>query len=274
MQAQLPTYPVRRRPRIRLSIRTVMAIVLVTGVGLAWIVLDGRQVQAQREAVRAIENAGGSVSYDWEWTNGNFILNARPPRPGWIARVLGADTQETAVTIYLPDECKSDELLVHVGQLRGLEEIDLSRMRGTDAGLAHLHGLKKLRVLDLSETTVGDAGLAHLSRLTNLRELNLSETDVTDAGLVHMEGMAGLQILDLSHTAVGDAGLAHLRSLTNLRELWLNDTDVTDAGLAHLKGLTKLRSVDLMSTRVSHFGAEELRRSLRKAKIIIFDSIL
>jgi len=54
----------RRFPRF--SMRRLVVVALVIGAGLGWMV---RSARIQREAVRAIEKAGGSVDYDWEWTN-------------------------------------------------------------------------------------------------------------------------------------------------------------------------------------------------------------
>jgi hypothetical protein len=105
----------------------MMVLVLVIGVGLAWLIHDGRRkAEVHREAVRAIESAGGFVWYDWEWANGKPVRRAKPPRPGWLVRFLGRDAHGTLVCVDLPDECKSDEIMVHVGQLSGLEELDAS----------------------------------------------------------------------------------------------------------------------------------------------------
>jgi hypothetical protein len=53
-----------RLPRIRMSVRVLMFLILVFGCWLSWY---ARRVQAQRDAVAAIKKAGGSVAYDWEW---------------------------------------------------------------------------------------------------------------------------------------------------------------------------------------------------------------
>ena len=50
--------PRSRRHRLRVTVRTMMTLVLILGSGLGWIV---RRAQIQREAVAAIQRAGGSV---------------------------------------------------------------------------------------------------------------------------------------------------------------------------------------------------------------------
>jgi Leucine rich repeat/Leucine Rich repeat len=285
MQDQPPIRPARRRIHVRVTVRTMMALVSTIGIGLAWVINDGRrQARLQREAVRAIEDAGGFVWYDWQWKNGNVVPHAKPPRPGRLASFLRDHSPGTVVSILVPDESRAAGLLVHVGQLRGLEELDFSqstsprqrllslwgsrgeqaletlRMMVTDAGVAHLAGLTKLRVLNLSGTDVGDAGLSHLSRLTNLRELRLSATSVTSGGLAHLRGLTNLQMIDLSGTSITDAGLVHLSGLKGLRVLDLSNTRITDAGLVYLEGLTGLQTLDLSDTGISKSAAVHLKK--------------
>jgi hypothetical protein len=71
--------PVSRpwRRYLRFSVRGLIVLVLVIGAGLGWIV---RSARMQREAVAAIKNAGGSVSYDWRWSNGNSDFPGRGNR--------------------------------------------------------------------------------------------------------------------------------------------------------------------------------------------------
>jgi hypothetical protein len=61
----MPAYPTAScwRRYLRFSVRGLIAVVLLFGVGLGWIV---RQAHIQRDAVAAIKWAG-VVHYDWEW---------------------------------------------------------------------------------------------------------------------------------------------------------------------------------------------------------------
>jgi hypothetical protein len=66
---------------LRVSARGL--IVLVFGAVLGWVVRSARD---QRDAVRAIEEAGGSVEYDWhENVRGETWL------PGWLVDRVGID---------------------------------------------------------------------------------------------------------------------------------------------------------------------------------------
>jgi hypothetical protein len=59
--------------RLRLSIRILIALVLLIGTGLGWIV---RSARIQRDAVEAIVKSGGAVKYDWEYKDGRIVRNA------------------------------------------------------------------------------------------------------------------------------------------------------------------------------------------------------
>ncbi len=254
--------PVSRSSRryLRFSVRGLIVLVLVIGAGMGWIV---REAHIQRDAVAAIKNAGGVVSYDWEWSNGKSILGGKPRAPKWLVDLIGVDYLSHVTTVRLNTSSASpDAAIAHVGRLTRLQSLDFDGSSIGDAGLAHLKGLSKLSVLRLSGTQVIDAGLAHLSCLTNLSELYLGDTQVSDTGLAHLKGLTQLSIFLLYSTRVTDAGLAHLNGMTNVSVLGLQDTRISDAGLAHLRRLTKLTDLDLGATQVTRAGMDELRHAL------------
>jgi hypothetical protein len=74
--------------RFRLTFRTALVFVLVLGGGMGWVV---RCARVQRDAVAAVERAGGSVRYDWEWKDLHPISNSKPWWPSWLVQSLGPD---------------------------------------------------------------------------------------------------------------------------------------------------------------------------------------
>src|SRR4051812_34639255 len=96
MDSPLP--PMRRwgkRLPARLSVRSLMALVLIIGAALGWVVGSAR---VQREAVAAIHRAGGMVRYDWEagqdhqsGGRGSSVKNLDPPWSRWLVGRLGVD---------------------------------------------------------------------------------------------------------------------------------------------------------------------------------------
>jgi hypothetical protein len=237
-----------------------MILVLLLGGGIGWIV---RGVRIQREAVAAIEAAGGRVVYDWQWKRGRRVPGARPWAPGWLVDHLGVDFFGSVIQVFLDDR-GTDLELSHVGRLRRLEILDLRSSDVTDAGLGRLGALTRLRQLYLDDTQVTDAGLHHLEGLTNLEVLSLNHTRIDGSGLVSLKRMTGLRTLNLSWTRVGDAGLAHLLGHPKLQLLDISGTDVSDIGLIHLQDLAGLKHLNIAYTarRVSIAGVERLHRAL------------
>src|SRR6516225_8108133 len=66
-----------------------------------------------------------------------------------------------------------EERLTEVGQIKGLEKLNLAGLAMNDANLQRLAGMTQLRELVLSETLVTDAGLKTVAGLKDLRSLNL-----------------------------------------------------------------------------------------------------
>ena len=73
-----------RRRFLRLSVRGLIVVVVVIGVWLGCIV----RTRVQRDAVVAIENAGGAASYDWDRISGNIPVG-KPWRQigSWLSLV-------------------------------------------------------------------------------------------------------------------------------------------------------------------------------------------
>src|SRR5262245_5025697 len=74
------------RRRLRISVRGMMALVLIVGVGLGWVI---HRAHVQRDAVAAITRAGGQVMYDWQYRDGRRVSFGVPGGPRWLARILG-----------------------------------------------------------------------------------------------------------------------------------------------------------------------------------------
>jgi internalin A len=201
--------PVSRlwRRYLRFSVRGLIFFVLVIGAVLGWVVHEAR---VQRDAVAAIEKAGGWVSYDWG-RDGKSIPGGQPWAPRWLVDLIGIHYFGQVTAVGLASSSTADATLAQVGRLTGL------------------------RFLTLPGSNVTDAGLMHLKRLDKLSQLDLVGTHVTDAGLVHLKQLTKLSRLDLRDTQVSDAGLAHLTGLTKLTRVYLFGAKVTDSGVNELK---------------------------------------
>ena len=108
----------------------------------SWAWLGRPPSPRSRDAVAAIQAAGGEVQYEWEWKDGATVKGGRRPTPRRLVDLLGADFGH-----------------VTKGTLHNAEN---------DASIVHFGRLTRLEWLNLDRSFVGDAALAHVKRLTNL----------------------------------------------------------------------------------------------------------
>jgi internalin A len=233
----MPTEPTRRPwwRYIRLSLRGLIVIVLVIGGSLGWVVHSAR---VQREAVAAIEKAGGTVLYVWGRSRHSTppppgTLRLEPWAPTWLVKLVGVDYFDRVVQVALNKE-DSSAALPYIRDLPHIRFLSLEAPCVTNVDLEYLEGLHELELLSLNDN-VTDAGMKHLKGLSSLGKLYLGGTRISDAGLAELEPLHRLWYLSLPETDVSDAGLAHLKKLAGLRHLNLCGTRVTDAGIRDLQ---------------------------------------
>jgi hypothetical protein len=166
--------------------------VLVIGGWLGWAAHSAR---IQREAVAAVERAGGEVMYDWQWQY-NALAQGRPWAPRWLVNRVGIDYFGHVTLVNLVHRgSEVESAMRHVSRFGRLQELCVASSLVGDADLIYIRGLKDLRRLILYRTQITDAGLANLERLTGLNELHLNRTRVTDMGVRKLrEALPGLKI--------------------------------------------------------------------------------
>ena len=142
-----------------------------------------------------------------------------------------------------------------------LESISLGSCQITDAGLSHVGNLRRLRYLNVSRTQITDKGLGSLAGLSQLTTLHANNTRILDQGMVHLGAMESLEKLDLNYTGISDRGLREVRGLTNLKRIYFLGTKVTDDGLEYLKPLKTIEFVG-PSENISSGALEALKKSL------------
>lgn len=199
-----------RFPRIRFTLRRLLAFVLFLCVALGWV---ANRARIQREAVAAIRRAGGNVQYDWQWKDG-VTLNGKPWGWSWLVDRVGIDYFGHVTGVHFPVSSgpKAKSALIDVGRLDRLQGLSISSSSVTDADLANIEGLKNLRELYLFRTRITDAGLANLKGLSKLNRLHVYGAEVTDAGLVSLKGLTNLNSLTLYGRAqVTDNGVRKLQ---------------------------------------------------------------
>jgi hypothetical protein len=101
--------------RIRLSVRALMALVLLIAAGLGWVAY---RAQLQRQAVAVIVEAGGKVLYEGQHFDGEESPLPTSGASAWPRKWI---------LVYLPDD-----------DWRTVQMVDLKGTGIEDAGLPHL----------------------------------------------------------------------------------------------------------------------------------------
>ena len=275
----------------RISLRALMALVLVVGGLAGWM---AQAIRTQRAAVAAVERDGGYFRYDWRSDPGPGGPGTaeEPGAPRWrrrwlgdelfqaITRVCGRDLKSAATIeavarqdrlecLILIDEAGDD---VRYDDLRRLRRLRYLEIRGDGLGAAKLAVISRidsLRTLDIESSRITDAAIAPLARLPDLSHLRCFQTpNLTDAGVARvLAGVPRLRRLSVRFTEPPAATSRQLaRSHGELETLDLGYSPVTDADLAAIGRLTRLRELKASSERITDAGLAHLRRlvGLRK----------
>jgi len=189
-----------------MSLRALMLVIVAVAGWLGWIC---HRARVHREAVAAIERAGGVVAFDWQLDSATAQFKPGSPSPGVLRRQLGPGFFESVIEVIVLDV--DDSLMYHIGRLRDLQTLTIIGRNVTDAGLAPITGLADLRSLDLVNTGITDAGLATIAGLINLRQLSLMNTPITDAGLARLAGLKRCQAIYVADTKVTPEGAAAMK---------------------------------------------------------------
>jgi len=166
----------------------------------------------------------------------------------------------------------TDAGLVHLGQLKKLRKVRLSKTAITDAGMKDLAKCETLEDVDVSQTQIGDLGVGELRTLPRLKNLNLYLTFVSDAGLDSFRwedhrSATKIERLNLDKCPITDEGLPKLASLTSLSWLHLGGTGITDIGLAELAKFASLKEAIVTKTETTLGGIEILRQARPDMKL-------
>ncbi len=302
-----PIPPPRRR-WFRVTLRSLMILILLIGGAIGWALHTARQ---QREAIAAVRAAGGQITYDYQ---SEFILTGpggtRSPRteptaPRWLRSWLGDELFQSVRTVDF-GQLDSSDTLAMVGRFAQLVELHIYLIPNAGIDFGPLSGLSHLRVLSIRGPGADDAVLAEVGQIRSLVNLRLERGAATDAGIGHLVGLSNLADLTLvDNASLSDKGLtqvaAGLPSLQNfkldtsmirppqrvhltllalathhpdLKILVLRSTGVTDRDLPPLGKLTQLRTLSLYDSRITGAGLVHLGslRSLIELELIGIDT--
>jgi hypothetical protein len=230
----------RRRTRFIVGVATVTGFIVAAGATV--LLLRAFRV---REAVRAIEAAGGVVAWDHEL----------------------AIVTDDSLSAEKRGEAWNAVLERHQGVDRG-DRGWLDRLLGPEwlhdvAGVYFFPGFEA-RGSPGSPTSLEETFAAHLSAFPRLKLLLVLEREVTDRTLEIIGGLGELERLTVHGAGMTDEGLRHLRGLSRLRHLELTGSRFSDAGLRHLKALGSLESCAIPVMRIPQSSGESLGDKRRR----------
>ena len=202
----------KSRHWLRISIRALMALILLIACALGWMV---NRARVQRIAVAAVRKAGGTAMYDFERS---WATAPRRRLPAWrrlIANAIGIDFVSSVTLIQTPldgSDSNCQNVLARLGDFERLEYVNLIGPTVGDDVIASLRDKTRLRIIVLQHAQITNAGLAHLKGLTNLRQVFVNDCELSDEALLHLKAVPNLDSLRLIDTRITDGGLRHLRA--------------------------------------------------------------
>ena len=248
----------------RFSLRALVILTLVCGVGLGVYAAGLHRARRQAPAVALLREMGATVLYDGDVGKGSFqlvgggvqVVERPSPYPKWAIDALGVDFFHNVTkvkfqcSLSLPhaDRRRFWHAISQLPTLTHLEASGGVNAPGWIQLLAHHQSLESLK-LSWADLMADDCKVFH--KLGGLKELNLSESRITDHGLAEIARSNSLECLDLHHTRITDDGLYKLAFLPSLKRLWMSGTSVGDRGLAYLRGHPTLIDLDLCNTKIT-----------------------
>ena len=277
--------PKSKRRWLRFSLRSMLLLVVVIAIPIAWKVNRARN---QRVVVAELEKLNADLIYDYQIvaTNGvrSYDFYAPPPGPKWLTALLGKEYFVEVRKVCADGAAVTNETLALIAKLPDIEQVELVNLDSepgiTDDGLVHFSKMQSLQAIVLHSNRISGVGLEHLTglkRLTTLMAIGWN----TDASLEHVSKLKSLEDLSLIEVRrITEKGLAQIAKLRNLRSLcigtggWNGDDsgirdcmNVTESGLANLYELKNLESLTLNTTRVTRIGRDKLQKALPNCQI-------
>jgi hypothetical protein len=234
-----------------------MVVVLIVAVGLGWFVY---RAHVQRDAVAAIQRAGGHVTY------GSRVeaLLSQPDRDvrwgwlRWLSTTLGEEYVLDVSAVTLADSSDVDAVMPQIAQLNFLRALRISGHL-TNQGMAYLRHMKSLDSLNIASPDVTGLGLSYLEPLSHLTSVELQGSQLTDTDIERLKDLPRLRSLTVSSQKLTGFCFARPDRFEAMRLLSIASAQFTDNSLAYLKPLTRMTILDLSKTTVTGAGLPQLR---------------
>lgn len=285
MESPLP--PRRWWPNFRL--RTLLILLGIAAIGLAYLGNLRQRVLHQRRIVAIIEQAGSTVGYDYEYGLGDTLdyeitldldqhTDRRELKDGSIERTITTSQGEQFIHINRPPGPKflrrflGDDVFARVESVEPSWSLaEPSRTPTYDPRI--LLELPDLKVLLLSGPMVNDESLRIVAQIPQLRVLSLDGAEagsVTRQGLEELAAAKNLESLALNGDWLTDELVTGIRPLRNLKALYVGSAPHLSSGIfANVAEMPELCELKIHTApQLGDAGAESLAR-LSKLRVFI-----
>lgn len=220
----------RHRPRMRWSLRTMLAAVAVAASCCAWFAAARNRAKLQDPLIA--EPRGYS-----------YVVER--PGPKWLQFVVPDNFRRRIVGVNMRMGGKADEaFVIRLGRLPHLKYLILNVEQLTPAMAAALRNSRQLRWLYVDEEEPSRESLAALGELTQLDGLYLYGAELTSDSIACLAGLTNLKTLSLKFSC-DEGAFSQMPALPQLQAIQVLFTSVSGADLRGLAVLPGLKALDL-----------------------------
>jgi hypothetical protein len=268
------------RFRQKISLRTLLIIVTVLSIGLAYV---GRHITDARNEDAAIEQlleVGARIEYsgpkqhDREYfrTENGWLV------PIWTKNWLGAGFFSPVKAISLGDPKIADKHLVLLAEIREVETLELWSKSFTAVGVVQMPLPPGVREMTLSWECVSPESLAHLANMPELQKLYVRPQDPLQLpgnnsppmDLMPFAELTKINSLRLySYSQFDVAGIRTLAQLPALQSLDLICRDPRDYDASFISAISESKTIRDLQIGIFSFSDAELK-SLEKMASLNF----
>ncbi|MBI1901072.1 MAG: hypothetical protein HYS13_08175 [Planctomycetia bacterium] len=163
---------------LRYSLRTLLGLMLLASVAMAWLAGKVKEARQQAAVVAQIRAAGGTVYYDYQevefWSTRVVDANVEPQGHALLRRILGNDFFDTVIEV--------DFGRRHWIDARGVSCTRDRETRTTDRDIALVEQLPEVGRVVVIGGQVTDDGLRRLATLKRLESVQIDGTKVSVEG--------------------------------------------------------------------------------------------
>lgn len=239
-----------RRRLFQFSIRTLLILMTLTAIGLAFWTRVYQRVRDQKTANARVLDLGGKTKF----------RQTRRVWP-WVQKLVGDDFFQEIISVDLDKTLVTDADLELLGKLRGMRSLSLNGFSLSDPERTLAYNP------NLLPSQISSAGIRRLGPQRYLESARLANTPIDDEALHKIALWPLLESLDLKGTRVTSRGIQRLGNLERLKSLNMSRTKIDDGVVPTLCQMRSLQEVDLSYTAVSGAGLLRLREELPACKL-------